>query len=175
MTFRCPAALQSVVEAVQYAYKSLREKYHVDTSEIAKLHTSRTASLCNVCSLSKTIIYTPKSHRLIELYQRSIPLYAHAIVIAKMFFEGNHQPLIEVLPRRTDTSTQNTVVHNLLLSDWEQHVSDTWKSQVSSNTKLSFCGKPSVRKLLLGKNNDGLLIGSLAEAKKLAFVLDDVI
>lgn len=119
------AHFMDVVQAIRYIHRSHHVKYHKDMVHLAKLYMSTTARLCMVCSISETFQNTPNTLIFSYQVQTSMPLYSYALLIAEMGFEGNYQPLKDVLTKHSDTDAHISTFHNARFRVWTWCVSDT--------------------------------------------------
>lgn len=80
-----------------------------------------------------------------------------------------------MLTRHTDANADISAVYSVLLRKLAKRVSDNSKLQKCSDMELSFPARQRMRKIIVGKNPNPVLIRGPAEPTKLALAIDDAI
>lgn len=98
-------------------------------------------------------------------------MYGHAVFVAKMGFEVNHQPSKEMLIKHVDSNAHISAVQNVPFRGLAQRVLNNWKLQENTYKKLSYCMRSRIRTLVLGENYDQVPLEEAVGAKLLALEL----
>ena len=152
LTFWWPTLTVGGPSAVQYVLGVDQSAYHTDMITMASKFVSEIGLLCNESAIIRKRLDKPNIHRVLELYQSTIPNYSHALFTLDMGFEHNHQPLKSSLLRNTNINCHLSAVYQSLGSDWFRRISELlsqidW-SNVSRYTSDEL--KCSLRRLFFG-------------------------
>lgn len=136
--------------AMKYVHVLPQEQYYFDLVDMASRYIHDTSRLCETGRFARRALYKLNTHRLLELYKRSPPLYRHALFIYDMNFEANYNPLKETLTRQTHYKSHISALHDILSRKWIQRVSETWDLTKHSGSELSILEQRASRKVVLG-------------------------
>ena len=98
----------------------------------------------------KRLIDRPNTHRLLELYVHTIPLYGHALLVSEMTIEAAHQPLKSAMSRDNNPHAHISAVQHVLCTDWFRRLADMWKHSRQTSGNDLIVVKQSLRTLLCG-------------------------
>lgn len=67
----------------------------------------------------------PSTHRLLELYVHTVPLFGHSNFVSDSTFEANHQPLKSTISSNTCNRSYVSAVYQTIAKDWFRRVYET--------------------------------------------------
>ena len=96
----------------------------------------------------------PNIHRVLELFQHTVPLFNHLVFICELVFESAHQPLKYFLSRNHTLGSHIYAVQLVLAKDWLVRLSCLWNiyrdiNETTSDRHHAFMG---LVMLLAGRN-----------------------
>ena len=159
LTFWWPIAAVDGVDAFQYIHGPRQRQYHTDMLSLVNKLLEAIQEECKTSAVVKKRLDRPNTHRIIELYRNTIPLFTHVLFCLDMGFERNHQPLKAALLRNTNEDSHISAVYKSLGQDWfgrlselivHNDASDNLNNGSSAADGISSSMRRSIRRLLLG-------------------------
>ena len=139
--------------------------YHADLPEMAEKYVADAntfcAKYCQRGDKGRPGLDKPNLHRLLELYNHTIPAFGHVRHFMELVFENAHQPLKRCIVRGNHQRGHLAAVGHCLGNDWEGRLallSNTMRQTSDAGLKIE-C-KRGLRRLLLGEMCNDLLQSS---------------
>lgn len=171
-------------EALDFVHGDDQSKYHSELLALAKEFISKLKSKCATSGSVRSRLGRPNLHRLLDLYNHTIPNYSHALYFSDMTFELNHQPLKRSMLRNTNSTYHIAAVHQVLGLDWFTRICDLVAHRSACEQKLRDappgCGDDnslinislSLRRLFFGAQVDDLIDSNVENVQSFLTELD---
>lgn len=177
LTFWWPQYLIDGVDHFHLVHGEDQSKYHGILLDLAMKFISLVRDKCETSGQVRSRLDKPNLHRLLELYQHTIPRFSHALFCSDMSFEHNHQPLKSSLLRNTNPTCHISAVYHTLGLDWFARICEqlahrsAHNSNSDHNTKLEQISF-SLRRLFFGEEVTKLARDSTTHVESLMNDLD---
>lgn len=126
------------------------ESYFSDLRKMSKRYVQTVEQVCQVCPHVKKNLHKPNLHRLIELYEHTIPAFGHVRELMELIFESAHQPLMRCIHCKKGDGSHIFAVEQCVGNDWQGRLAAVTRSGLRDSTTA----RRGIRRLLLGEEAD---------------------
>ena len=158
---------------------NMTETYFSDLRSMSKEYVNLVDDICGKSDVVRRELDKPNLHRLIELYELSIPDFGHVREFMELVFESAHQPLKRFNARSNNHNSHLFAVEHCVANDWQGRIAalrdelnreKSFDHRARSSTYVA--GRRGIRRLFLGCEADLL---DESEDRDLLDVIDDVL
>ena len=114
-------------EAWNFVHGTGIDKYYHSLQVLAANFVKSIEKFSKSYPLLSGLVDRPNTHRLMELFYHTIPLFNHVAFVCELVYESAHQPLKFFLSRNHTLSSHLYSVHLILSKDWMIRLWSLWR------------------------------------------------
>ena len=137
-------------EAVTFVHVE-RSKYISEQKRRSKAYVRRVDKFCRTFPENKEHLDKPNLHRLIELYEHSLPVFGHVREFMELVFEGAHQPLKRCIAKSNNHNAHIFATEHCVANDWQGRIASLSRILEDKDSPNNTHARRGLRRLLLGE------------------------
>ena len=133
-----------------------KSKYLTQLKQMSKEYVSSVDHFCTTSEIGKAKLDKPNLHRLVELYEHSIPAFGHVREFMELIFESAHQPLKRSIARSNNRDSHIFAMEQCVGNDWQGRIASLSRELNESSSSRKHQARRGLRRLMLGREADHL-------------------
>ena len=153
LTYWWPKRHLDEVAAIKFVHKR-KSKYLPQLKQMSNEYVSSVDRFCTTSEIGKTKLDKLNLHRLVELYEHSIPAFGHVREFMELIFESAHQPLKRSIARSNNRDAHIFATEQCVGNDWHGSIGSLSRELSESSSIRKNQARRGLRRLMLGRDAD---------------------